>query len=154
MTHSANELQHDAANNLTIIFGVLAAILAFTAIVLGICQYRRMPSSKRERSPAADFEMQPIRTSSCTNGPTTPLAAVTAAAAGHTAPAKLPDTPTTPLPPPSTSGPDSTSLFHTASKQQKDWAPDHSDLVARTSGQKKDSNMVASKISVAKTPLA
>ncbi|KAK5731397.1 hypothetical protein LTR15_001337 [Elasticomyces elasticus] len=70
------------ANNLTIIFGALAIILAFAAIVVGICQYRRMPSFKTKVL-SEDLEMQRIVALRSINAPTRPVSAAIGAAGAH-----------------------------------------------------------------------
>ncbi|KAK3635589.1 hypothetical protein LTR56_014629 [Elasticomyces elasticus] len=73
------------ANKLTIIFGLLATVLAVATIVLGLCQYRRMPSFRAEVL-SGDIEMQqPIIASSSTNTSTRSASATTNASVMHDA---------------------------------------------------------------------
>ncbi|KAK5738913.1 hypothetical protein LTR17_005639 [Elasticomyces elasticus] len=102
MTDSTNTPKL-AANDLTIVFGALATILAFAAIIVGICQYRRMPSFETQVL-QEDLEMQPIVASSSINDPTRSVsAAISASSIRHapreecSSPSMQPNTPPPPF---------------------------------------------------------
>ncbi|KAK4888629.1 hypothetical protein LTR27_012473 [Elasticomyces elasticus] len=57
MASSPEELQI-GANNLAVIFGTLATVLAVAGFVVGLCQYFRMSGSTRATSSQEDLKMQ------------------------------------------------------------------------------------------------